>query len=387
MRSLDVTAENLKNQQNVVSEEVRVNVLNQPHGAFDWIEIWERANTNWHNAHDFYGDLDELEAATIEDVRSVLQDLLRAEQRGARRRRRHHGGRGQASGGEALRVDPAAAAAGRPPISPSRRRPPPKSSHAHRQAGAHAGDRGGVAPAAADDEGLLRVERARSAAQQRRQRADVSQAGARGPARDVEPGRLQLPGPNWDMKGPMLYTMRVDYFNDKTADQVVAAIETRARRRAQEGHHRRRAAQAKTAMRSAFLDDTRKRRHAAVWPRQPARLFALFDDDPRPHQHHPRRDRQGDAGRREGAPRTMAGAREPHVDRQPAGGQAARRREVCDDPSAFAASQLGAAMSVRCRLPCDAAAVRRPLPKPESAPSSRSRRPRASSARWRTACR
>jgi len=64
MRSLEVTTENLKNQQNVVSEEVRVNVLNQPHGAFDWIEIWENANTNWHNAHNFYGDLTELEAAT-----------------------------------------------------------------------------------------------------------------------------------------------------------------------------------------------------------------------------------------------------------------------------------------------------------------------------------
>ena len=73
MRSLDVTAENLKNQQNVVSEEVRVNVLNQPHGAFDWIEIWERANTNWHNAHDFYGALAELEAATLEDVRSFFK--------------------------------------------------------------------------------------------------------------------------------------------------------------------------------------------------------------------------------------------------------------------------------------------------------------------------
>src|SRR5918994_153247 len=73
MRSLEVTAENLKNQQNVVSEEVRVNVLNQPHGAFDWIEIWERANTNWHNAHDFYGDLSELEAATLDDVRAFFK--------------------------------------------------------------------------------------------------------------------------------------------------------------------------------------------------------------------------------------------------------------------------------------------------------------------------
>ena len=73
MRSLDVSAENLKNQQNVVSEEVRVNVLNQPHAAFEWLDIWQRANTNWTNAHNFYGDLAELEAATLDDVRSFFK--------------------------------------------------------------------------------------------------------------------------------------------------------------------------------------------------------------------------------------------------------------------------------------------------------------------------
>src|ERR687896_968879 len=73
MRSLDVSAENLKNQQNVVSEEVRVNVLNQPHASFEWLDIWQRANTNWFNAHNFYGDLAELEAATLEDVRSFFK--------------------------------------------------------------------------------------------------------------------------------------------------------------------------------------------------------------------------------------------------------------------------------------------------------------------------
>jgi zinc protease len=73
MRSLDVSAENLKNQQNVVSEEVRVNVLNQPHAAFEWLDIWQRANTNWFNAHNFYGDLADLEAATLDDVRSFFK--------------------------------------------------------------------------------------------------------------------------------------------------------------------------------------------------------------------------------------------------------------------------------------------------------------------------
>ena len=72
MRSLKITPETLKNQQNVVSEEVRVNVLNQPYGGFEWLGLPQRANTNWYNAHNFYGDLSELEAATIEDVQTFF---------------------------------------------------------------------------------------------------------------------------------------------------------------------------------------------------------------------------------------------------------------------------------------------------------------------------
>lgn len=73
MRSLDISEENLKNQQNVVSEEVRVNVLNQPYQFFEWIDLWENAFTNWNNAHNGYGELSEINAATIEDVRSFFK--------------------------------------------------------------------------------------------------------------------------------------------------------------------------------------------------------------------------------------------------------------------------------------------------------------------------
>src|SRR5258708_12561621 len=72
MRSLEITAENLKNQQNVVSEEIRVNVLNQPYGLFEWLSIWQNANQNWHNAHNFSGDLRELEAANTDDVKQFF---------------------------------------------------------------------------------------------------------------------------------------------------------------------------------------------------------------------------------------------------------------------------------------------------------------------------
>jgi len=73
MRSLDVSAENLKNQQNVVSEEVRSAVLNQPYGLFEWLDLWQNANQNWFNAHNFYGDLKDIEAATLPDVQTFFK--------------------------------------------------------------------------------------------------------------------------------------------------------------------------------------------------------------------------------------------------------------------------------------------------------------------------
>jgi len=73
MRSLDVSEENLKNQQNVVSEEIRVNVLNQPYQLFEWIDLWQNAFTKWNNSHNGYGDLAEVKAATIDDVRTFFK--------------------------------------------------------------------------------------------------------------------------------------------------------------------------------------------------------------------------------------------------------------------------------------------------------------------------
>ena len=73
MRSLDISEENLKNQQAVVSEEVRVNVLNQPYQLFEWISLWQHAFTTWNNSHNGYGELSEINAATIEDVRNFFK--------------------------------------------------------------------------------------------------------------------------------------------------------------------------------------------------------------------------------------------------------------------------------------------------------------------------
>ena len=69
MRGLAIDSTNLRNQQDVVKSEVRVNVLNQPYGGFPWIDLPMAANSNWYNAHNFYGDLKDLDAATLEDAR------------------------------------------------------------------------------------------------------------------------------------------------------------------------------------------------------------------------------------------------------------------------------------------------------------------------------
>ena len=68
MRGLDITQENLTNQQGVVKNEVKVNVLNQPYGGFPWLDMPQYANENWFNAHNFYGDLADLDSAKLEDV-------------------------------------------------------------------------------------------------------------------------------------------------------------------------------------------------------------------------------------------------------------------------------------------------------------------------------
>jgi predicted Zn-dependent peptidase len=73
MRGLAITQENLKNQQEVVKNEVKVNVLNEPYGGFPWLDMPQVANTNWHNAHNFYGDLKDLDAATLDDVKSFFR--------------------------------------------------------------------------------------------------------------------------------------------------------------------------------------------------------------------------------------------------------------------------------------------------------------------------
>ena len=73
MRALKVDDENLSNQRDVVKEEVRVNVMNQPYGGFPWLDLPPVAFRNWPNAHNFYGDFADLDAATLGDVQQFFR--------------------------------------------------------------------------------------------------------------------------------------------------------------------------------------------------------------------------------------------------------------------------------------------------------------------------
>ena len=73
MKALDFSVKNLDNQRNVVEEEVRVNVLNQPYGFFFWLDLPQKAFDMYPNAHNFYGDFKDLDAAKIEDVKKFYE--------------------------------------------------------------------------------------------------------------------------------------------------------------------------------------------------------------------------------------------------------------------------------------------------------------------------
>lgn len=74
MKTLDFNEKTLKNQQDVVKEEIRVNVKNQPYGGFMWLDISQHAFQKWENNHDGYGSFEDLENANLDDVRAFHRD-------------------------------------------------------------------------------------------------------------------------------------------------------------------------------------------------------------------------------------------------------------------------------------------------------------------------
>jgi len=71
MRSLKITAENLKNQQEAVKEEKRLSIDNQPYSAA-YTTLDEMVYSNWANAHPTMGSMRDLDAARLRDVKDFF---------------------------------------------------------------------------------------------------------------------------------------------------------------------------------------------------------------------------------------------------------------------------------------------------------------------------
>jgi zinc protease len=78
MRGPRLTAENLRNQVDVVKEEIRVNVLNRPYGGFPWLKVPPVMFSTFPNAHDGYGSFEDLEAATVPDAADFFEKYYAA---------------------------------------------------------------------------------------------------------------------------------------------------------------------------------------------------------------------------------------------------------------------------------------------------------------------
>jgi len=72
MRAPRITEENLRNQVDVVKEEIRLNVLNRPYGGFPWIKLPAALYQTFPNAHNGYGDFTELEQASLRELATKI---------------------------------------------------------------------------------------------------------------------------------------------------------------------------------------------------------------------------------------------------------------------------------------------------------------------------
>jgi predicted Zn-dependent peptidase len=279
MRSLEVTPENLKNQQNVVSEEVRVNVLNQPYGAFEWLNLPQRANTNWYNAHNFYGDLTDLEAATIEDVQTFFATYY-------------------APNNAALVVVGDATPDGVMALArkyfgdvPRRELPPePDVSEPPQTAEKTFTEEDTLArtPAVAIGYHLPPRMTRDFYALSLLDPLLVGDESARWFQKLVKEtqlataimGGFNLLGNNFDVKGPMLYTVRVDYKPDRRAAEVVAAMDEVVSAIRTNGITAEDLARARTAFESAFFEEMEGGIVPGFGKANLLAAFTLFDNDP-----------------------------------------------------------------------------------------------------------
>lgn len=73
MRGLRVTPAGLSKQKSIIVNEIRSNVLSRPYGGFPWLIAPQYANAKWANSHNFYGEISDIEKASLDDIYQLFQ--------------------------------------------------------------------------------------------------------------------------------------------------------------------------------------------------------------------------------------------------------------------------------------------------------------------------
>jgi len=71
--ALSVTPESVKNQIEVVKEEKRMRVDNEPYGSLLYVDMASHTFSNWQNSHPTIGSFADLDAASLKDVRAFFE--------------------------------------------------------------------------------------------------------------------------------------------------------------------------------------------------------------------------------------------------------------------------------------------------------------------------
>ena len=71
--ALNVAPESVKNQIEVVKEEKRMRVDNEPYGSLLYVDMASHTFSNWQNSHPTIGSFEDLDAASLKDVRAFFE--------------------------------------------------------------------------------------------------------------------------------------------------------------------------------------------------------------------------------------------------------------------------------------------------------------------------
>ncbi len=277
MKGLDITEDALTSQKGVVSNEVRVNVINRPYGGFPWLDMPQAANVNWYNAHNTYGDLADIDAATIEDARNFFKTWYAPNNASLAVVGDFDPAQTMAWVNQYFGVIPSQPQPPRADVSEPRQEQEKRRSKTDDRATRPAMAIAYHAPAAETDAyyALALINQILAAGKDSWLYDDIVRK--RGLTAGVE-ATMSAYGTMFDIKGPALYTISLFHDANRSSDEILEAIDQNIDRLRTQPVDAATLARARVKMRSRFYDDLDA--EYGFGRANLLEVFALFYDDP-----------------------------------------------------------------------------------------------------------